>query len=512
MAISNTTLVLKKSGISGNTPSFLANGELAINYADGKLYYKNTLGGLSAITNSLSFSNIYANGSLLLASSPNDTLNITAANSITVLANTITKTIQIGLNESLVTSFVKKSGDTMTGDLNVSSANVYANNLIVTDALYSGLATRAFTPLPNLIAQFTGNTGTYVQVNAQNINPNGSADYVVTADVGNDTTFYIDMGLQGSQDYDSVNASALFPLDGYLYVQGNTGQLGGNLVIGTTSATPGLETRILAGGANTNNIVLRANTYGVNVVSNLTVSGVNVINFTQAAFNKANAANSLAQAAYNYANTLSGGGSGNGTTVTITNDNTSNVTGYIAFVEATSGNVSSLNVSSNNLTFNPSTGTLGVNNISINNYGNFSSNTQLLPNTSMQVIDSFPSAIYRSAFYQVQLETGADYHALQLNIINNDSSANYVTYGDVYNVTPLGNFNVGFSNNTIYVYLTPTYAQTYVTYTKNLVTKLDTNPAPTGDMGSVASPPASSVDAGYDSQSPVYTFDYGYAA
>lgn len=376
MAISNTTLVLKKSGISGNTPSFLANGELAINYADGKLYYKNILGGLSAITNSLSFSNIYANGSLLLASSPSDTLNITAANSITILANTITKTIQIGLNESLVSSFVKKSGDTMTGDLNISSANVYANNL--------------------------------------------------------------------------------------------------------------------------------------NVVSNLTVAGVNVINFTQAAFDKANAANSLAQDAYNYANTLSG--SGGGTTVTITNDNTSNVTGYIAFVEATSGNVSSLNVSSNNITFNPSTGTLGVNNISINTYGNFSSNTQLLANTSMQVIDSFPSANYRSAFYQVQLETGAQYHALNLNIINNDSSANYVTYGDVYNFTPLGNFNVSFSNNTIYVYLTPTYAQTYVTYTKNLVTKLDLLAAPTGDLGLVSSSAGVTFDSGYDSDTPVLTFDYGYAA
>lgn len=376
MAISNTTLVLKKSGISGNTPSFLANGELAINYADGKLYYKNILGGLSAITNSLSFSNIYANGSLLLASSPSDTLNITAANSITILANTITKTIQIGLNESLVSSFVKKSGDTMTGDLNISSANVYANNL--------------------------------------------------------------------------------------------------------------------------------------NVVSNLTVAGVNVINFTQAAFDKANAANSLAQDAYNYANTLSG--SGGGTTVTITNDNTSNVTGYIAFVEATSGNVSSLNVSSNNITFNPSTGTLGVNNLSINTYGNFSSNTQLLANTSMQVIDSFPSANYRSAFYQVQLETGAQYHALNLNIINNDSSANYVTYGDVYNFTPLGNFNVSFSNNTIYVYLTPTYAQTYVTYTKNLVTKLDLLAAPTGDLGLVSSSAGVTFDSGYDSDTPVLTFDYGYAA
>ena len=364
MAISNTTLVLKKSGISGNTPSILANGELAINYADGKLYYKNIFGGTSYITNTQSFANISANGSLLLATSPQDTLTFSPANAITVFANTTSKTISIGLNETLITSFVKKSGDTMTGDLTISG--------------------------------------------------------------------------------------------------------------------------------------------------NLTVANVNVINFTQNAYDKANAANSLAQNAYNYANTIISGGGGG--TITITNDNTSNVTGYIAFVEATSGNVSSLNVSSNNITFNPSTGTLGVNNISINNYGNFSSNTQFLTNTSMQVIDFFPSAGYRSAFYQVQLETGAQYHALNLNIINNDNSANYVTYGDVYNFTPLGNFNVSIINNVIYVYLTPTYAQTYVTYTKNLVTKLDLLAAPTGDLGLVSSAAAITFDSGYDSDTPVLTFDYGYAA
>jgi hypothetical protein len=130
----------------------------------------------------------------------------------------------------------------------------------------------------------------------------------------------------------------------------------------------------------------------------------------------------------------------------------------------------------------------------------------------MQVIDSFPSANYRSAFYQVQLETGAQYHALNLNIINNDSSANYVTYGDVYNFTPLGNFNVSFSNNTIYVYLTPTYAQTYVTYTKNLVKKLDLLAAPTGDLGLVSSSAGVTFDSGYDSDTVVLTYDYGYAA
>jgi len=39
--MANTIIQLKNSGASGNTPTTLSPGELAINYADGKLYYGN---------------------------------------------------------------------------------------------------------------------------------------------------------------------------------------------------------------------------------------------------------------------------------------------------------------------------------------------------------------------------------------------------------------------------------------------------------------------------------------
>ena len=49
--MSNTTISLRSSGVTGNTPSLgvLANGELSLNFADGILYYKtsaNTLGSI----------------------------------------------------------------------------------------------------------------------------------------------------------------------------------------------------------------------------------------------------------------------------------------------------------------------------------------------------------------------------------------------------------------------------------------------------------------------------------
>ena len=93
--MSNTAIQLKKSGATGNTPSGLAYGELALNYADGKLYYKNSLGGTSYISNQFSFDTINSNNSLIFAGSSSDTLSFVAGNNVTISTNTTTKTITI---------------------------------------------------------------------------------------------------------------------------------------------------------------------------------------------------------------------------------------------------------------------------------------------------------------------------------------------------------------------------------------------------------------------------------
>jgi len=93
--MSNTSIQLKKSGQSGNTPSGLAYGEVALNYADGKLFYKNSLGGTSYISNQFSFDTINSNNSLIFAGSSSDTLSFVAGNNVTISTNTTTKTITI---------------------------------------------------------------------------------------------------------------------------------------------------------------------------------------------------------------------------------------------------------------------------------------------------------------------------------------------------------------------------------------------------------------------------------
>ena len=95
--MSNTSIQLKKSGVTGNTPEStdLSYGEVALNYADGKLYYKNAIDDISFITNQDSFATVSVNGSLILATSPTDILTLNAGNNISLIGNTTTKTITI---------------------------------------------------------------------------------------------------------------------------------------------------------------------------------------------------------------------------------------------------------------------------------------------------------------------------------------------------------------------------------------------------------------------------------
>jgi hypothetical protein len=98
----NTTIQIKRSGDVGNTPntSIINYGELALNYADGLLFYKNSLGQIKSIKTQDVFESINIGGSLLVPTSPSDVLTINSANGIVLSACTTTDTIIIGENLS----------------------------------------------------------------------------------------------------------------------------------------------------------------------------------------------------------------------------------------------------------------------------------------------------------------------------------------------------------------------------------------------------------------------------
>jgi hypothetical protein len=210
----------------------------------------------------------------------------------------------------------------ITGQMTLTTlaAGLYSNNNLVVGNNY--------TILPNVVGQFTGNSATYIQVNLENQTGSGSGDFVVTANDGNDTDHYIDLGFNGST-YSDPAYSAVKAHDGYLYVA-SSGTNKGNLAIGTTNSTGkvnfvvgGLETANIVGyidstgiWSNSINSVVTANAASANSVINTRISAnlatlrgeitanaasansvidsritANIATanlFTQAAFNKAN--------------------------------------------------------------------------------------------------------------------------------------------------------------------------------------------------------------------------------
>jgi len=145
------------------------------------------------------------------------------------------------------------------------------------EGLYAGVA--SYTVLgSNIMAQFTGNTNSYSQVNLQNINDgaDASGDYIITADNGDDATYYVDLGMAGSNHADpDFFGDTSTANDGYLYVTGadETGPGGvgpGNLILGSTNGV----IKMFVGNTAQANVVATVDLNGLNVnIGNLTVPG-----------------------------------------------------------------------------------------------------------------------------------------------------------------------------------------------------------------------------------------------
>jgi hypothetical protein len=109
MSTANTVIQVKKSGVTGNTPVGLNTGELALNYADGKIFYLNSDDGISSIENQNTFSTINVNSTLLVANSTTDTLKINSGDGITINTDAVSKTITISVSGENVGSLLTTS-------------------------------------------------------------------------------------------------------------------------------------------------------------------------------------------------------------------------------------------------------------------------------------------------------------------------------------------------------------------------------------------------------------------
>jgi hypothetical protein len=113
----STAIKLKRSGVAGEAPASLEYGEVALNYADGILYYKNGAGEIVALstgeggggTIGNTFSRVAVSGqSTIVADSSTDTLTVEGAGLVSVSTNASTDTLTVGLASSI--PFFKQDG------------------------------------------------------------------------------------------------------------------------------------------------------------------------------------------------------------------------------------------------------------------------------------------------------------------------------------------------------------------------------------------------------------------
>lgn len=130
--MANTTIALKKSGTSSSKPSSLANGEIAINYADGVIYYKHANGNIASIsTGSFNyFGTVDANGTLLVSDTTADVVSIYSGDGISIVGDAVNDRMYInatpigasanGWANTLYTSALQNANN------DANSANIYA--------------------------------------------------------------------------------------------------------------------------------------------------------------------------------------------------------------------------------------------------------------------------------------------------------------------------------------------------------------------------------------------------
>lgn len=111
--MANTVIAIKKSATPAAVPTTLANGELAINFADGIIYYKNVSGGIASITGGAGGSNfgtVNAGGTLLVSDTAGDVLDIRAGQNIIITGDAVNDRMTINADLTPANSWANAVG------------------------------------------------------------------------------------------------------------------------------------------------------------------------------------------------------------------------------------------------------------------------------------------------------------------------------------------------------------------------------------------------------------------
>ena len=192
----------------------------------------------------------------------------------------------------------------------------------------------------NTIASFGSTTASsYNQLVIQNIsNSNGaSSNYVVSNNLGTDSTYYGEFGMNSST-FSSGTPADFYSINNGIYFSGHDGP-------------------ITVGSGNGQNLYLAWGSTGqsAHVINSSGAIGLNTnITGTTNFGTSGQVLTSAGSGATPTWTTISAG-------LTVTDDTSTNATRYLTFTSATSGTISAINTSSTELSWNPSTGILNLN-------------------------------------------------------------------------------------------------------------------------------------------------------
>jgi hypothetical protein len=155
----------------------------------------------------------------------------------------------------------------------ITSNTIYSTNIIANANLHVGNASNDY-DFPNALIQGDINIDGYGQFVMKNHaqTANSSSDIVAVANNGDDSSFYIDMGVN-SNVYANADYAVTGANDGYLYVNG------GNLVIGTQTAAKVIN--FFTGGTNSASYIRGTiSDSGLSMVGNVTANNMISVNAT----------------------------------------------------------------------------------------------------------------------------------------------------------------------------------------------------------------------------------------
>ena len=275
------TAVFTSNSISDATSIYLTDAGNAAVYASGSVVLETNSDG--NVTSQWSFNQ---NGNVVF---PDATTQSTAFSNtapiITTLNNNITQanlamkgyvdnstlTANIGMtgyvnNQSYSNAKVSTYLPTYSGNVGSILVN---NGLVVVGNILVGYALPNAT-FANVILSGIASSNSYAQLNIQNVDSVGtqnSADFIATAPNGTDTSYYIDMGINGN-NYSSSSWTVSGANDGYVYINS------GNLTLGTD--TPNTTVKVHVGGTLAGNVVTTFSNSNVTICGNLIVCNVYV--------------------------------------------------------------------------------------------------------------------------------------------------------------------------------------------------------------------------------------------